>query len=193
MRPTRRRSIRTLLAAGALATLACAVPAAQPAEAAGLRNCVDVTGKQVNRVGCWEDVWADGEQVRMSFSNTQFHGATPRDHPPFYVLAPQAADVQGTAPFLHDHVIEAVPARNGGSYGVAMATYFVVCSLEGIASGACVPTMSPIEGIGELPLARTVDGHALVSTERIEAAADAGLVRLLDIGAVIVGSVTARR
>ena len=192
MRPTFTRSIRILVATGALAATAFVLPATQPAEAGGLRNCVDVTGSQVNRVGCWEDVWADGDQVRMTFSNTQFRGETARDLPPFYVLAAQGASAQGTAPFLHDHVIEAVPAHNGGSYGVAMATYFVMCSLDGIVSGACVPTMSSIEGLGELPLARTVNGHDLTSTERIEAAADAGLVQLFDIGAVIVGSVTAR-
>ena len=32
---------------------------------AGLRNCVDITGSHVGRVGCYENVWADGEEVRM--------------------------------------------------------------------------------------------------------------------------------
>lgn len=192
MRPSFTRSARFLLAAGALAAAAYVLPATQPAQAGGLRNCVDVTGTQINRVGCWEDVWADGQQVRMTFSDTQFTGSTPGDLPPFYVLAPQGDAIQGTAPFDHDHVIDSVPARNGGAYGVRMATYFVMCSLDAMVSGACVPTLSHVEGIGDLPLARTVDGHALTSTERIEAAASAGSVQLFDIGAVIVGSVTAR-
>jgi hypothetical protein len=192
MRPTFTRSIRILLATSALAATAIVLPAAPPAQAGGLRNCVDVTGAQINRVGCWEDVWADGRQVRMTFSNTQFTGSTPRDLAPFYVLAPQGDVIQGTAPFAHDHVIDGVPADNGGTYGVRMATYFVMCSADGIVSGACIPTMSHVEGIGDLPLARTVDGHALTSTERIEAAADAGSVQLFDIGAVIVGSVASR-
>lgn len=193
MRPTLARTIRILLASSALAATAFVIPAAQPAEAGGLRNCVDITGTQANRVGCWEDVWAGGREVRMTFSNTQFGGATPSDLPPFYVLAPQGAAAQGTLPFGHDHVIDTIPARNGGTYGVRMATYFVMCSLDGIASGACVPTMSAIDGLGELPLARAVNGEALTTTRRIEAAADAGLVQLFDIGAVIVGSVTDQR
>jgi hypothetical protein len=191
MRPTIIRSIRIILATSAIAATAFVLSPAQPTHADGFRNCVDVTGKQINRVGCWEDVWVDGQQVRMTFSNTQFGGSTPRTLPPFYVLAAQGADVQGTAPFDHDHVIRSIPARNGGAYGVRMATYFVMCSLDGIVSGACVPTMSSVEGLGELPLARTVNGLALTSTERIEAAADAGHVQLFWIGAVIIGSVTA--
>ena len=67
MHPTIARTVRTLLATGVLAIAAWVVPSAQPAEAGGLRNCVDITGRQFNRVGCWEDVWVDGAQVRRPF------------------------------------------------------------------------------------------------------------------------------
>lgn len=191
---TRTTSLRTtariLVATAALAATALVLPAASPASAGGLRNCVDLTGRALDQVGCWELVWADGEEVRTTFSNTGFRGETPRDLSPFYVLAPQGDVAQGALPFGHDHVIDRSPAHNGGTYGVRLATFFVLCSGEGIATGACVPTMSPIEGMGSLPLAKTANGQALTTTGRIEAAAAAGIVHVIPVGAVIVGTVT---
>ena len=62
---------------------------------------------------------------------------------------------------------------------------------EGIASGGCVPTMSHIEGLGDLPLAKSANGQPLTTTDRIERAAAAGLVQAIPVGVVIVGTVTA--
>ena len=186
-----RTSARILVATAALAATALVLPAASPASAGGLRNCVDLTGRAIDQVGCWELVWADGEEVRRPFSNTGSRGETPRDLTPFYVLAPQGDVAQGALPFGHDHVVDRSPAHNGGTYGVRLATYFVLCSGEGIASGGCVPTMSHIEGLGDLPLAKSANGQPLTTTDRIERAAAAGLVQAIPVGVVIVGTVTA--
>src|ERR1700675_4458864 len=98
---------RLFVATISVAALALAVIAAPAVGAAGLRNCVDVAGPQSGRVGCYEDVWADGTQYRMTFSNTRFTGATPKELDPFYVLAPQTDKPQGAPPntFPHDHVV----------------------------------------------------------------------------------------
>ena len=104
-----RLSIATL----ALAGLALGVASAPSVDAAGIRNCVDISPAQSGRVSCYEDVWAGGTQVRMTFANQRFSGATPNDLDPFYVLAPQTGTPQGAPPntFPHDHVVRDVPPR----------------------------------------------------------------------------------
>jgi hypothetical protein len=189
----RARSIRRLttgVAIGATAALATALPA----QAAGLRNCTELTGHDVDQVGCYELVWADGVEVRMTFANVRFNGNPPSNHlGTFYVIGPQDETPQSLeATFVHDHTVAGVPRQNHGSYAVVMRTFFVVCSAEGITTGACVPTLSPLPGLGDLPLATSVDGHSLTSVEAIEAAADAGLVTVVDTGQLIVGTVSGR-
>ena len=191
-----RTATRLFAAAIAVAGIAFGVASAPPAEAAGIRNCVDITGPQSGRVGCYELVWADGVQYRMTFSNTSFQGATPNELNPFYVLAPQTNAPQGYPPntFPHDHVVRAIPADNHGTYSVRLQGYFVVCSGQGIVSGACVPTWTSLGGPDPLPLATTVNGQPLTSASAIEAAAEAGLVVPLNLGpgAVIVGTISGR-
>ena len=190
-------AIRTLIT-GTVAATAIAVTAigvsAQPAEAGGLRNCVEILGPQSGRVGCYELVWADGVQYRMTFSNQGFDGATPHDLDPFYVLAPQSEAPQGYPPntFAHDHVVRATPAGNHGTYTTKLQGYFVLCTGPGLVSGVCVATWTSLGGPDPVPFATTVNGHALTSTEAIEAAADAGLVALVNLGptAVIVGTIS---
>ena len=180
------------VAAIALATVAFGLATAPAATGAGLSNCVDVTGPQTGRVGCYEDVWADGTQVRMTFSNQSFKGTTPHDLDPFYVTAPQTGTAQGAVPaFMHDHVVRAVPSHNQGGYSVQLQGFFVLCTGQGIVSGACVPLWTSPGG-PPLPFAGHVHGQPLTSTEAIESAADAGDVALIDLGpgAVIVGAVT---
>lgn len=184
------KTIRVLIATIAAAALVFVSAATLPAHAEGLRNCVDVTGNASGRVACYETVWANGVQLRMTFSNQQFTGATPSDRVGnFYVLAPQTSSPQGTLPFLHDHVVGTVPAQNHGSYRVIYHGYFVFCSAEGIASGGCVPTMTTIEGLGTVPFAKTVNGQPLTSAGAIESAANSGLVTLIDTGGVLVGTI----
>lgn len=190
---TRIRSIAiTSIATLALATVAVGFAAAPTATGGGLRNCVDVAAPQTGRAGCYEDVWADGVQVRMTFSNQAFKGATPKDLDPFYVVAPQTGQAQGVVPtFMHDHVVRATPGQNKGGYSVQLQGYFVLCTGQGLVSGACVPLWTSPGG-PTLPFAGHVGGHPLISSEAIEAAAAAGDVALIDLGpgAVIVGAVT---
>ena len=190
---TRIRSIAlTSVAAMAFATVAFGLVTAPAATGAGLRNCVDVTGPQTGRVGCYEDVWADGTQVRMTFSNQGFKGATPHDLDPFYVTAPQTGTPQGNVPvFMHDHVVRTIPSQNHGGYSVQLQGFFVLCTGQGIGSGACVPLWTSPGG-PPLPFAGHVSGKPLTSIEAIESAANAGDVALIDLGpgAVIVGAVT---
>jgi hypothetical protein len=184
---------RLFVATISLAAVALAVVAAPAVGAAGLRNCVDVAGPQSGRAGCYEEVWADRAQYRMTFSNTRFTGATPKDLDPFYVLAPQTDKPQGAPPntFPHDHVVRAVPPQNDGQYSVQLQGFFVFCSGQGIVSGACVPSWTTV-GADTLPFAETVNGLPLTSTGAIESAAAAGNLALINLGpgAVIVGAVT---
>jgi hypothetical protein len=190
------KTARTLVI-GAIAILGIGA-AVQPAFAGGgIRNCVEITGPQSGRAGCYELVWADGVQYRMTFSNTGFDGATPQQLDPFYVLAPQTGAPQGYPPntFPHDHVVRAIPAQNHGTYSVRLQGFFVFCSGQGIASGDCVPAWTPLGGPDPAPFAATVNGHALTSTEAIESAAAAGDLILQNLGpdAVIVGSASVAR
>jgi hypothetical protein len=185
------------LALGGMAFGVVTATAAPSAEAAGLRNCVDIPNPpQVGRVGCYALVWSDGVQYRMTFPNQTLDGATPRELDPFYVLAPQTSAAQGYPPntFAHDHVVRALPAGNHGAYSVQLQGFFVVCSGEGIVSGACVPAWTSVGGPEQLPLATTVNGLPLTSTEAIESAADAGLVVPINLGpgAVLVGTISGR-
>jgi len=188
------RTARVLIATMAVAALALVVPAAAPVQAAGLRNCVDVPVAQSGRVGCYEEVWANGVQHRMTFSNTSFKGATPKALDAFYVIAPQTDTPQGAPPntFPHDHVVRDVPAGNHGEYSVHLQGFFVFCSALGIGTGRCVPAMTTIQGFGTVPFAKTVNGQLLTSAAAIESAAAAGLVTLINLGpgAVIVGSIS---
>jgi hypothetical protein len=185
---------RLFVATLALAGMALPVASAPPADAAGLRNCVDIAGPQSGRVGCYELVWADGVEYRMTFSNQHFAGATPHDLDPFYVLAPQTGTPQGAPPntFPHDHVVRDVPSQNHGSYSVQLQGFFVLCSGQGIASGACVPAWTSVGGPDPLPFATTVNGQPLTSAGAIESAAAAGLLTPINLGpgAVIVGTIS---
>lgn len=181
------RAARVLIATLAVAGLALAGTAALPAAAAGLTNCVELAGRSG---ACYEAVWANGVELRMTFPQRgeQFPGATPSDKlDNFYVMAPQTETAQGSLPFPHDHVVRDVPSQNHGAYSVKLRGFFVLCSADGIATGGCVPTLASYPGFGILPLARTVNGQALTSVGPVESGADAGLITLLDTGAVLVG------
>lgn len=182
-----------LIAVASLAGIGTALATAPATEAAGLRNCVDIAGRQFGQVGCYELVWADGAEVRMTFANQGFGGTTPQDLDPFYVIAPQTATPQGPmSGFPHDHVVRAVPAGNDGSYSTKLQGTFVFCTGQGIVSGACVPTWLSFGGPDPAPFATTVDGQPLTSAQAIESAAAGGHVVLVNLGpaGVIVGTVT---
>lgn len=186
-----RNAVRATVAAAAIAVLTFGT-GGQPANAAGIRNCVDVTGKQVNRVGCFENVWAGDVEYRMTFSTVTFSGNAPHELEPFYVLAPQGAVAQGAAPtFPHDHVVRAIPTANAGTYTTRLQGFFVFCTEQGLVSGACTPEWLNAGG-GPAPFAKSVDGHALTSSDAIESAAADGDVVLVNLGpaAVIVGAIS---
>jgi len=189
-----RTSIRTLIWSSlATASLLTMAVAASAQAGGGLRNCVDITGNQVNRVGCYEHVWAGGTEYRMTFSNLTFSGSTPQDLDPFYVIAPQGAEAQGPVPtFPHDHTVSAIPKGNGGTYSTKLQGFFVLCSGQGLMTGACVPLWTAPAG-DPLPFAQRVNGHPLTSTDAIESAAADGDLVLVNLGptAVIVGSISA--
>jgi hypothetical protein len=178
------RTIRVLLPAIAVTALAFAVTAGRPVEAAGLRNCVDVTGHAASRVACYEIVWVDGVQLKMTFfaGGTAFPGGTPSDNlGRFYLVAPQTSVSQAELPFPHDHVAPAVPRQNDGDYTVHLRGVFVFC-----ASAACAPGTTPTP-FGT-PFARTVNGQPLTSAAAIESAEQAGLVTIVDSGGTVIGT-----
>jgi hypothetical protein len=98
----------------------------------------------------------------------------------FYVTAPQTDTPQGALPFLHDHT--ATDTQFTKLHG-----FLVFCSEAGITSGSC---QSPTPG--SFPLARTVNGQTLKSTQAIESAASSGLLTLIDTGATFAAQVTSR-
>ena len=182
-------STRIRIAAIAFAAAAPLVLSAAPAvgAAGGLTNCIEVTGPSSNLRGCWEHVWVDGVEYRMTFfgGGKQFTGSVPTEKlGQFYVVGPQTDSPQSLdSPFAHDHVVAAVPSQNGGGYMPVYQGILVLCSAEAIFV-ACVPTFS-----GGIPLATTVNGQPLTSAEAIEAAAADGFVTLIPAG-VIIGAIS---
>ncbi len=180
-----RRAIAVAVVSIAISMFVSAVPAAQAAPV----NCVN----QTHQGACYEFVWVHGVEVRMTFPQA----GNPLPTIPnarvqnFYVIAPQTDTPQGDVPSpLHDHTIQAAPGDRG--WTPFMHGYFVVCSAEGLTSGDCVAVPTDF-GFGPLPLAQSVNGEPLTSAETIEAGIDAGLLDLVDTGAVFIGTVRRAR
>jgi hypothetical protein len=179
-----RRSIAVAVVSIAISMFVSAVPAAQAAPV----NCVH----QTHQGACWEFVWVNGVEVRMTFPQA----GHPLPHIPnakvqnFYVIAPQTATPQGDIPPIHDHTIQAAPGDPG--WTPFMHGYFVVCSDEAPTSG-CVAVESDFPGFGTLQLAQSVNGQPLTSAETIEAGIRAGLLVALDTTAVFVGNISPAR
>jgi hypothetical protein len=148
---------------------------------------------------CFEKVWVDGDQLKMTFIDLTPQPASASDVP-FYVVAPQTGNPQGLVPFLHDHVTdetrseearheESRHVENNRDFNLHYHGFFVFCSAQGISSGACVPTMTAFPQV--MPFAKTVNGQMLTSVDRIESAANSGAVILVDTGAVFIASLRA--
>jgi hypothetical protein len=180
-----RRSIAVAVVSIAISLFVSAVPAAQAAPV----NCV----RQTHQGACYEFVWVNGVQVRMTFPQA----GNPLPTIPnakvqnFYVIAPQTDTPQGDLPANHDHTIQAAPGDPG--WTPFMHGYFVVCSAAGLASGECVAVASEFPGFGTLQLAQSVNGQPLTSAETIEDGIAAGLLVALDTTAVFVGNVSPAR
>src|SRR5215208_7211192 len=181
MRRLIRRSIAVAVVSIAISMFVSAVPAAQAAPV----NCLE----QTHQGACWELVWVNGVEVRMTFSQA----GDPLPTIPnakvqnFYVIAAQTDTPQGFVPPIHDHTIQAAPGDPG--WTPFMHGYFVVCSAEGLTSGDCVAVLTDF-GSGPLPLAQSVNGEPLTSAETIEAGINAGLLVAIDTGAVFLGTVS---
>ena len=180
-----RRSIAVAVASIAISLFVSAVPAAQAAPV----NCV----RQTHKGACYEFVWVNGVEVRMTFPQA----GNPLPTIPnaktqnFYVIAQQTDTPQGDLPANHDHTIQAAPGDPG--WTPFMHGYFMVCSDAGLASGGCVAVVSDFPGFGTLQLAQSVNGEPLTSAETIEAGIAAGLLVALDTTAVFVGTVSPAR
>ncbi len=165
---------------------------APPAAQARVIDCV--VQPQPPRGACYEPVWVNGHQVTMTFpqAGVPVHVVPNAKQQPFYVLAPQTDTPQGETPgFFHDHVIETSPSEGG--FTPFMHGYLVICSSEGISTGACTFNMETPPGGAPIPLTKSVTGYDLTTAEGIQAAANAGLVVLLDTGAVFIGTVNPSR
>ena len=174
MKPSHPRA-RIRIAAIAVSAVALVLSVAPAVGAAGLTHCINVTGPAAGLRGCWENVWVDGVEYRMTFfgGTKPFNGAT-ENLGKFYVVGPQTDTPQSLDhPFMHDHVVASLPRQNGGDYTPIYQGILVFCS-----SSACVA--NPNSG-----LATTVNGQSLTSVEAIEAAAAAGHVALVPSGVVI--------
>ena len=185
MRRLIRRSVAVAVVSIAISMFVSAVPAAQAAPV----NCLERT----HRGACWELVWVNGVEVRMTFSQA----GDPLPTIPnakvqnFYVIAAQTDTPQIDVPPIHDHTIQAAPGDPG--WTPFMHGYFVVCSDAAITSRECVAVPSNFPGFGTLQLAQSVNGEPLTSAETIEAGIDAGLLELVDTTAVFVGNVSPAR
>ena len=181
-------SILVRIATTTVAALTLVMGVASPVQAAGLPNCND-TGATTP---CFEKIWADGAQVRMTFVDLN---PTPSNAPTekFYVMAPQTGTPQGRVPFLHDHLIGNVSSQHDDRDGrVRYHGFLVLCSAQGISSGGCVPTMTSIPGLGPVPFAKTVNGHKLISADRIESPANSGLLIVFDTRGEFIATITSR-
>jgi hypothetical protein len=185
MRRSIRRSIAVAVVSIAISMFVSAVPAAQAAPV----NCVN----QTHQGACYEFVWVNGVEVRMTFPQA----GNPLPTIPnarvqnFYVIAAQTDTPQADVPPIHDHTIQAAPRDPG--WTPFMHGYFVICSPEGLSSGDCGAVVTDFPGFGTLPLAQSVNGEPLTSAETIEAGIDAGLLVALDTTAVFIGTVSPAR
>jgi hypothetical protein len=97
-------------------------------------------------------------------------------------------------PFLHDHLIGDVSPRHEDRNGrVRYHGFFVLCSDQGMTSGGCVPTKTSIPGLGDVLLAKTVNGQPLTSADPIESPANSGLLTLFDTGGVFIATIKYRQ
>jgi hypothetical protein len=161
---------------------------APPAAQARVIDCV--VQPQPPKGACYEPVWVNGQQIIMTFPQAaaKVHKVESGKQQPFYVLAPQTGTAQGQTPgFFHDHVIATAPSDGG--FTPFMHGYFVICSQEGIATGACTFNVETPPGGVPLQLTKSVTGYDLTFAADIQAAANAGLVVLVDTGAVLIGTV----
>jgi hypothetical protein len=176
----------TVLVFALTATVLAFALMAPPAAQARVIDCV--VQPQPPQGACYEPVWVNGQQIIMTFpqAGVPVHKVPSAKQQPFYVLAPQTGTAQGQTPgFFHDHVIATAPSEGG--FTPFLHGYFVICSPEGIATGACTFNVETPPGGVPLPFAKSVTGYDLRFAADIQAAASACLVVRVDSGAVFIG------
>ena len=184
MRRLIRRCIAVAVISMAISMFVSAVPAAHAAPV----NCLT----QTHQGACYELVWVNGVEVRMTFPQA----GNPLPTIPnakvqnFYVMAAQTDTPQADVPPIHDHTIQAAPGDPG--WTPFMHGYFVICSDDGLSSDDCVAVSTDF-GFEPLPLAQSVNGEPLTSAETIEAGIHAGLLAVVDTTAVFIGTVSPAR
>jgi hypothetical protein len=189
---TMRSTIRNVAATTATVlvfALTATVLALMAPSAAQARVIDCVVQPQPPQGACYEPVWVTGQQIIMTFpqAGVPVHQVPSAKQQPFYVLAPQTGTAQGQTPgFFHDHVIATAPSEGG--FTPFMHGYLVICSPEGTSTGACTFNLETPPGGAPLPLTKSVSGYDLTFAADIQAAASAGLVVLLDTGAVFIGT-----
>jgi len=184
-----RSAIRNVAATASVLAATVLVFASMAAPAAQARVIDCVVQPQPAQGACYEPVWVNGQQIIMTFpqAGVPVHRVPSAKQQPFYVLAPQTGTAQGQTPgFFHDHVIATAPGEGG--FTPFMHGYFVICSPQGISTGACAFSVETPPGGAPLPLAKSVTGYDLTFAADIQAAASAGLVVLIDTGAVFIGT-----
>src|SRR6266566_811226 len=130
---------RIRIAIMTIAALTLVFTAVPHAQAAGVPNCNDNGGISP----CFEMVWVNGVQIKMTFVHAPFLATPKATIDPFYVVAPQTDVPQGgPVPFFHDHLVGDAPQQNLGDFSVVLHGFLVFCSAEGISSGGCVPTFT---------------------------------------------------
>ena len=162
---------------------------APPAAQARVIDCV--VQPQPPQGACSEPVWVNGQQIIMTFPQDghPVHKVPSAKQQPFYIVGPQTATAQGQSPgFFHDHVIATAPGEGG--FTPFLHGYFVVCSQQGISTGACTFNWETPPGASTpIQLTQSVTGYDLRFAADIQAAANAGLVVLVDTTAVLIGTV----
>ena len=148
-----------------------------------------VVQPQPSQGACYEPVWVNGQQIIMTFpqAGVPLQKVPSAKTQPWYILGPQTGTAQGQTPgFFHDHVITTAPSEGG--FTPFLHGYFVICSPEGISTGACTYNVETPPGGVPLQLTQSVTGYDLRFAADVQAAASAGLVILIDTGTVIIGT-----
>ena len=180
-----RSTASSAVATMALATIAFGLAAAAAGNGAGLRNCVEITGKKSGGVGCYELVWVDGDagpddvlEHRASRARRRRHSTRstswrpdrqpaglPAEHLPARPRRPRRSRPEprrATAP----------SCRASSSCAAVRASPAAHAFRRG----------PPSAGPSSCRLRRPSTARSLTSTGVIEAAADAGLLALINLG-----------
>jgi hypothetical protein len=133
------RNVAATTAAVLVFALTAGVFALMAPLAAQARVIDCVVQPQPPQGACYEPVWVNRQQIIMTFpqADVPIQKVPSAKTQPWYILGPQTGTAQGQTPgFFHDHVITA--AHGEGGFTPLLHGYLVICSPEGISTGACI-------------------------------------------------------